>query len=173
MTAVAFPSGFRLEPLQREHRRKEFDSGVAAVNDWLATKALQHQSKRLSTTKVLLDDSHAIAGFYTLAIGQVDFSSLPDDLAKNLPKRLLPIAVLAWLGVDCGRHKQGFGSRLLAQALRDCFDASQTFAFIGIVVDCLNEDAKAFYERWNFRELPGHPLRLFVSIAEVEAMMKV
>jgi GNAT superfamily N-acetyltransferase len=173
MTAVTFPAGFRLEPLRREHRRKEFDSGVDPVNDWLATKALQHQLKRLSTTKVLCDESNAIAGFYTLAIGQVDFSDLPDAIAKKLPRRLLPIAILAWLGVDRARHKQGLGSRLLAQALRDCYEASQTFAFIGIVVDCLNEDAKAFYQRWNFRELPGHPFRLFISSAEIVAMMNV
>src|SRR5271157_2909578 len=41
-----------------------------------------------------------IAGFFTLATGQVDFSDLPTDLARHLPRRTLPVAILAWLGVS-------------------------------------------------------------------------
>jgi hypothetical protein len=68
---------------------------------------MQHQDKRLSATKVLLDQQTAVAGFYTLATGQVDFGDLPADLAKKLPRRALPVAVLAWLGVSKTRHVIG------------------------------------------------------------------
>jgi uncharacterized protein (DUF1778 family) len=47
------PHGFRLEPLRRAHPRRSFRCGEEKVDDWLATKALQHQEKRLSVTKVL------------------------------------------------------------------------------------------------------------------------
>ena len=79
MNGVVFPEGFQLEPLQKSHPRRQYDFGLGAVNDWLRTKALQHQEKRLSATKVLLDDNGAIAGFYTLATGQVDFADLPGN----------------------------------------------------------------------------------------------
>ena len=152
------------------HPRKKFRSGEAEVDDWLATKALQNQERHLSVTKVLLDEAGAIAGYYTLATGQVDFNDLPSEEAKKLPRRLLPVAVLAWLGVATSHQGQGLGRRLLAQALRDCYDASQTFPFIAVVLDCINDTAKAFYERFDFRELPGHPYRLFMSAAVLEAM---
>jgi GNAT superfamily N-acetyltransferase len=171
VNGVRFPAGFRLERLVKAHPRKAFTSAQAEVDDWLKTKALQHQDKHLSVTKVLLDGADAIAGYYTLATGQVDFGDLPPDAAKKLPKRMLPVAVLAWLGVASARQGKGLGKSLLAQALRDCHDAGQTFAFVAVILDCIDDKAKAFYRHFDFTELPGHPYRLFVTAAQLEAMM--
>jgi GNAT superfamily N-acetyltransferase len=168
---VQFPEGFRLELLQRVHPRKQFRSGEAMVDDWLAAKALQNQEKHLSVTKVLLDDAGAVAGYYTLATGQVDFGDLPADLAKRLPRRQLPVAVLAWLGVSRDRQGTGLGGRLLAQALRGCSEAGKTFPFVAVILDCLNDSAKGFYQHWDFEALPGNPYRLFLSAKRLEAMM--
>ena len=172
MKPVAFPEGFHLATLERRHRRKAFDCGESAVNDWLCTRALQNQDKHLSTTKVLLTVDDGIAGFYTLATGQVDFSDLPPDLSRGLPRRALPVAILAWLGVDQRFHGQGIGDRLLAHSLRDCHTADKTFAFIAVVLDCLNDHAKSFYQRWDFQELPGSPYRLFLTVQTLNALMK-
>jgi hypothetical protein len=35
---------------------------------------------------------------------------------------------------------------LLAQALRECYEAGKTFAFIVVVLDCVSDAAKAFYQ---------------------------
>ncbi len=172
MNEVRLPAGFHLERLRREHPRRQFRSGREAVDRWLATKALQHQTKHLSVTKVLLDEAGAVAGYYTLATGQVDFGDLPADLAKQLPHRVLPVAILAWLGVASHRQGQGLGRLLLAQALRDCWDAGKTFPFVAVIVDCLDESAKRFYRHWDFAELPGYPYRLFLSAKCLDAMMQ-
>jgi GNAT superfamily N-acetyltransferase len=169
---VRFPEGFHLERLRREHPRHRFRCGQGTVDHWLTTKALQHQTKHLSVTKVLIDELEAIAGYYTLATGQIDFSDLPAELAKQLPRRVLPVAVLAWLGMDSKRQGQGLGRLLLAQALRDCWEAGKTFPFIAVILDCLNDSAKTFYQRWDFAELPGHPYRLFLSAKCLDAMMQ-
>jgi GNAT superfamily N-acetyltransferase len=172
VSGVRFPEGFRLERLHRDHPRKTFRSGQEQVDDWLATKALQNQEKHLSVTKVLLDNASAITGYYTLATGQVDFGDLPDEMRKRLPRRMLPVAVLAWLGVGADRQGQGLGRLLLAQALRDCHEGGQTFAFIAVILDCINDAAKTFYQKWDFEELPGHPSRLFLSAKRLEAMIE-
>ena len=172
MSGVAWPEGFRLEPLGRGHPRRRFDCGNRQVTDWLRTKALQSQQKRLSATKVLLDPHGAIAGFYTLATGQADFGDLPPKLTRKLPRRALPVAVLAWLGVDRTHRKQSLGKLLLAQALRDCHEAAKTFAFVAIILDCTDDAAKAFYQQWDFVELPGHPYRLAISARLLAAMME-
>jgi GNAT superfamily N-acetyltransferase len=117
------------------------------------------------------DPQGAIAGFYTLGTAQADSSDLPPELGRQLPPRNLPVAVLAWLGVSENRHGEGLGSRLLAQALRDCYDAGRTFAVIAVILDCIDENAKDFYQRWDFRLLPGHANRLFLSWRELEAMV--
>ncbi len=168
---VRFPAGWRCERLRREHPRAAFVSGQEAVDGWLAKQALQNQEKHLSVTRALLDDEGRIAGFYTLATGQVDFGDLPAELVKKLPRRALPVAVLAWLGVDQRHHRQGLGTRLLAQALADCQAAGQIFAFVAVILDCVDESAKAFYQRWDFQEMPGRPMRLFLPFSSIEALM--
>lgn len=166
-----FPSGFELESLQRSHPRSAFDCGQSEVNDWLRTKAFQNQEKRLSATKALLDQEGDIAGFYTLATGQVDFGDLPSELARQLPRRALPVAILAWLGVSTVHQGHKLGDLLLAQALRDCHEAGQTFAFVAVILDCIDERSKTFYQRWDFAELPGNPYRLFLSSQTLARMI--
>ncbi len=171
MSGVLFPAEFSLEPIQRSHPRSAFDCGQSDVNDWLRTKAFQNQQKRLSATKVLLDPAGDIAGFYTLATGQVDFGDLPSEFARKLPRRALPVAILAWLGVSKPRQGLKLGDLLLAQALRDCQEAGQTFAFVAVILDCVDDRARAFYQRWDFAELPGNPYRLFLGSQTLAAMM--
>jgi GNAT superfamily N-acetyltransferase len=171
VSGVRIPKGFRLERLGRQHPRKSFRSGEAQVDDWLATKALQNQEKHLSATKVLLDEAGLITGFYTLATGQVDFGDLPPEVTKRLPRQMLPVAVIAWLGVGTPWQGHGFGRLLVAQALRNCSEAGQTFAFIAVILDCISDAAKAFYQQWDFEEVPGNPYRLFLSVTRLETML--
>ncbi len=171
MSAVRFPPGYRIEPLRRDHQRSAFRSGQAQVDDWLASKALQNQEKHLSATKVLIDPVETIAGFYTLATAQVDFADLPPELIRRLPRRNLPVAVVAWFGMRDSDQGHGHGRRLLAQALRDSYDAGQTFPFVAVILDCINNEAQRFYRRWDFRPLPGHNNKLFLSWSQLQAMV--
>jgi GNAT superfamily N-acetyltransferase len=162
----------RVERLDRKHPRARFRCGETQVEKWLSTKALQHQEKNLSVTKVLLNSADDLVGYYTLATGQIDFGDLPMEVRRTLPRRALPVAMLAWFGVSSADQGQGLGSRLLALALRDCWEAGKTFAFVAVLLDCLNDSAKAFYQHWNFAELPGHPHRLYLSARLLGELME-
>jgi GNAT superfamily N-acetyltransferase len=168
---VRFPKAFTLEQLQKSHKRTGFCSGEASVDQWLQSKARQAQKKRLSTTRVLVYESRTVAGYYTLAMGQVNFDELPHAYAKTLPKTLLPIITLAWLGVDQRYQGQGLGGRLLSQALCDCHASGQIMAFVAVILDCLGPTAKAFYQNYDFQELPGHPMKLMLPWSLLDAMM--
>ena len=172
-----FPKGFRLEAVSRDHPRAAFRSGVPEVDEWLHARACQAAAKHLASTKVLLDNGDAIAGYYTLAQYAVDFSRLPPDLAKGLPKsRPLPAYIVAWLGIRAdlqGQGPGGLGDRLFAQALADVWRVGQSISFTAVFVDCLNERAKRFYARFGFDEVPERPMQLCLSMARLEAMMRV
>ncbi len=171
MKGPLVPQGMSWAGLDRRHPRRQFSSGQPAVDDWLHIKAWQNQQKHLSVTKVLLTADGAIAGCYSLATGQVDFNDLPTEFAKSLPRRALPVAILAWLGVASELQGQGLGRLLLAQSLVDCYAAGQTFAFVAVILDCVDDAAKSFYRRFDFAELPGRPYRLFLSAAMLKAML--
>jgi GNAT superfamily N-acetyltransferase len=171
LNGIQLPPGWRIDVLSKSHRRRSFQSGHETVDLWLKQSALQSQKKHLTATKVLLDDGEAIAGYYTLATSQIDFSDLPFEIAKALPRRRLPVATLAWFGICQKYQSQGLGKRLLAIALRDCHVASQTFSFIAVVLDCVDENAKRFYKHFDFEELPGYPMRLYLSFKRLDQMM--
>lgn len=171
MTGVAYPAGWKIELLSKTHRRKPFCSGQPEVDAWLHSNALQSQSKHLTATKILVDSTSTVAGFYTLATSQVDFSDLPPTIVKRLPNRALPVAVIAWLGVSRDFQGRGIGKRILATALGDCHEASKTFAFVAVILDCIDDRARQFYEQFDFKSVPGHPRKLYLSFKLLEAMV--
>ena len=143
------------------------------MDEWLKKRARQAQEKRLSVTRVLLNSQKDIVGYYTLAMGQVNFDELPSHIIRKLPATMLPILTLAWLGVDKRFQGQRLGERLLAQALRDCHTTGQLMPFIAVLLDCATADAKRFYQRYDFKELPGHPMTLMLPWKLLDAMINV
>lgn len=172
MRDIRLPVGAELVPLARHHPRKAFRSGQPQVDDWLRTKALQQQEKHLSATKVLLDSKANIVGYYIIAPGQVDYADFPGELVNRLPKRPLPVAILAWLGVSEHYHGQGVGVRLLAYALRHCYEADKAFPFVAVIIDCLDDNAKQFFQKFDFLEVPGNPYRLYMSITRLKTLLR-
>jgi ribosomal protein S18 acetylase RimI-like enzyme len=76
------------------------------------------------------------------------------------------------MGVDRSFQGRGIGNHLLATALVDCYQASQTFAFIALILDCIDEHAKRFYQRFDFAELPGYPMRLYLPFKSLESLAR-
>jgi len=168
---IQWSDGFSVEQLNKRHKRTAFDSGVDMVDEWLKKRAHQAQKKQLSVTRVLSKDPDIIAGYYTLAMGQVNFDDLPHEMARKLPGTLLPIVTLAWLGVDKRYQGKGFGKRLLAQALADCHHTGQIMPLVAILLDCVTVSAKTFYQYYDFEELPGHPMKLMLPWKLLDRMM--
>lgn len=169
--SVIFPKGFKVEQLNKSHPRAKFSSGESVVDEWLHKRARQAQDKRLSVTRVLISDTGKIAGYYTLAMGQVNFDELPAEQTKKLSHTLLPIITLAWLGVDKEYQRQGLGDRLLAQALSDCHTTGQMMSYIAVILDCLNDKAKKFYLRYDFQQVSGYPMKLFLPWMTLDKMI--
>lgn len=171
MTPILWPEGYFVEPLSSQHKRSVFSSGVEAVDDWLKRSARQSQKKRLSVSRVLVHAPDTIAGFYTLAMGQVSFDALPSEMARRLPATLLPIVTLAWLGLAKPYQGRGLGARLLAQALSDCHRAGLVMPYVAVLLRCATRNARAFYQHYDFEELPGHPMTLMLPWTLLDAMM--
>jgi GNAT superfamily N-acetyltransferase len=169
---IQWPDGITIEQLNKRHKRTTFCSGVTMVDEWLKKRARQSQEKQLSVTRVLLKAPNIIAGFYTLALGQVNFDKLPHKMARKLPRTLLPIVTLAWLAVDKNHQGKRFGERLLAQALADCYNTGQIMPFVAVLLDCATVNAKTFYQHYDFEELPGHPMKLMLPWKLLTCMME-
>lgn len=157
------------ETLKRAHNRQKFDCGDPQVNDFLATKAFQHQKKGVCTTQVLTSqDSNEVVAFYTLAPFSIGSGAMPPG-SPNYPYNLVPVILIGWLGVDISLQGQGNGQIVLLEALDHALAVMKGFAGVGVVLDAIGPAALDWYLKQEiFTQLPGHPNRLFVSRKTLE-----
>ena len=113
---------------------------------------------------VALDQDGRIAGFYTLAAASVALDSLPEGMAKGLPRYpAVPAMLIGRLAVAIEHQGKGLGSALIADAVVRT-DRLGVGAF-AIIVDAKDDRARAFYEANGFVPLPGGERRLCVPLA--------
>ena len=155
----------QIQRLSSEHDRTQFDCGEPALNLWLAQQSLQQQQRRQSRTFVLVDIERPeiILAYYTLTISEVDGSSYPSR--KSQPRRL-PVIRLGRLAVAKALQKSGIGEFLLMNAIERANEVSNNGGGVALAVDAKNEQAAAFYRRYDFTPAPDAPLLLFLPLGD-------
>ena len=141
------------------HDRQSFDSGEAELNDFIKTKAAKHMAAGISRTMVLPaaaplpDGKYPICAFYSITPSSIERKSLPAALAKRLPCYPIPVFLIAQLAVHLEFHGEGLGKVTLVKALQYLWGINAHMRAYAIVVDCLNENAQAFYSKYDFEVL--------------------
>jgi predicted GNAT family N-acyltransferase len=122
---------------------------------------------------VATPDGKTIAGFYTLSAHLLDLTDLPIEIVKKLPKYpRLPTTLLGRLAVSLDFRGQRLGEFLLLDALRRALAGSTQVASAVVVVDAKNEEASAFYRRYDFISLPTQPSRLFYLMSSIARLFE-
>jgi len=162
----------RIEPITKEHIRKTFTCIKAPLADYLHRHARQNDERNISKTFVAVDNENTVQGYYSLSSTSIEFEALPEGFTKNIPKYPIPAALIAKLAIDTNYERQGLGSMLLIDALQRILITSEQLAIKVILVDAIDEDAKGYYLRFGFIELPGHGLKLFLPIETIDKLLK-
>jgi GNAT superfamily N-acetyltransferase len=164
---------WRIEQLESEHVREGFDCGKPSLNDFLHALVSQYEKRNLGRTYVALQEGdRRVLGYYTLASGAIDAERLPAKLARKLPRHAMPVVLLARLAVDQSVHGRGLGGFLLRDALTRSLDLSEKLGIHAVVVDALDAQAKAFYERFGFLPLTDDEMRLFLPLSTIRSAAK-
>lgn len=158
-----------IELLDRSHNRSKFDCGIASLNHYLQRQANQDIKQRLSRIFVARtpENKSRVAGFYTLSAISIDLSALPEKVAKKLPKHPVPAALIGRLAVDLVAQNTGCGRMLLADAVKRTIAVSDDIAIYAMVVDAINQQAEAFYQRYGFTPLAHGSGRLFLPLKSI------
>jgi GNAT superfamily N-acetyltransferase len=160
----------RIEKLRRDHPVEGFDCGREELNRYLLRYAWQNQQAGASQTYVgIVGDT--VAGFYTLAVGQVTQEEAPERLTKGLARHPVPIMLLARLAVDRRWHGQGAGKALLRDAMQRTLQAADIAGIRAFAVHAKDEEARRFYEHFNFIASPADPMHLFVLLKDVRRIV--
>src|ERR1700686_655033 len=161
----------RIEKLQRSHPLDAFDCGSEALNRSLIRYALQNQQAGASQTYVALADDK-VAGYYTLVVGQVEYDGAPERLKKGLARHPVPIMLLAPLAVAPFRQGKGLGSGLLKDAMLRTLQAADIAGIRAFAVHAKDDQAKSFYEHFDFIASPVDPYHLFRLLKALRAHLK-
>lgn len=153
-----------VEPLA-DHDLSEFACGNAELDDWLRRHA-RTATGQGTRTYVLVDEEGGVLGYFALAPHLLMRDDAPPRLARGAPHQI-PAILLAKLALDARLHGSGLGADLLVHALGTILDATRRAGGRVVLVDAIDEAARAFYERHDLHALPGQPRRLVMKVSTV------
>jgi GNAT superfamily N-acetyltransferase len=157
---------FRIEKLRANHAVAGFDCGREELNRFFARHALTNQQAGSAQTYVAVS-GETIAGYYSLAVGEVAYAAASERLRKGLARHPVPIMLLARLAVATAWRGHGLGAGLLKDAVRRTLQAADIAGIRALTVHAMDESARAFYEHFNFAPAPTDPLHLYVLIKDL------
>ncbi|MBW4536353.1 MAG: GNAT family N-acetyltransferase [Pleurocapsa minor HA4230-MV1] len=164
-------------PIQKKHKRSEFDCGNDELNQYLSRYARQNDAKGINKAFVATqpDKPLIIDGYYTISSSVIDFLSLPGDVAhaQKLPAYPVPAALIGRLAVDVSCQGEGLGTELLVDALLRIVRASSEIGIYAVRVDAIDENAKRFYLKHEFIPFENSPLSLFLPLKTIKREFKL
>jgi len=158
-----------IEPLGDHHNRAAFHCGNESLDRYLRQQVTQDFRRNIAVPFVLVDNrSGKVAGYYTLSNYGIEAGELPPELTRRLPHYpYIPATMLGRLAVDMEYQKRGCGKLLLMNAMHRSFQTSQQTASYALVVDAIDDAARAFYKCYDLTQFPNHPYRLFIPMATI------
>lgn len=160
----------RVEKLRPDHPIEGFDCGRDELNRYLLRYAWTNQQAGAAQTYIGMVGG-AVVGYHTLAVGQVNREEAPDRLTKGLPRHPVPIMLLARLAVDRRWHGQGVGKALLKDAMQRTLQAADIAGIRAFAVHAKDEEARTFYQKFDFIPSAVDPMHLFILLKDVRRII--
>lgn len=160
-----------IEKLSAARDCQDFDCGQPELNRFLLRYALQNQQSNSAQTYVACVENRVI-GYYSLTVGAVTHEEAPERITKGLAKHPIPIMILARLAVDQREQGKGIGRGLLKNALQRTAQAADIAGIRALVVHAKNDEARTWYEQFDFEPSPTDPLHLFLLLKDIKKILQ-
>jgi GNAT superfamily N-acetyltransferase len=160
-----------IEKLRRDHALEEFDCGREALNRFLKQHAWVNQQAENAQTYVLAVRLR-VGGYYSLAASSVLHEAAADRVKKGLARHPIPVILLARLAIDRTLQGRGIGAALLKDALLRSASAADAIGARALLVHATDDEARAFYERFEFEPSPTDPLHLYLLMKDLRARIR-
>ena len=149
------------------HNCAAFDCGAPTLNDYLQRYATQDRRRNLSQVYVLVDfdKPDQVLGYYTLSAAQVDCEEIASDERRRLLHYPIPCFRMGRLVIANDHQKSGLGKIILGCAVDRCLQARHEVAAYALIVDALDESAKAYYVHFGFIPFADKPLSLYLPLS--------
>lgn len=162
----------KVEPISESHDVSRFDcEGHKSLNDWLQRFALTNQRNESARTYVVHRNG-LVVGYYSISAGSVSVEEAPVRISKGLARHPVPVILLARLAVDKDEKGAGLGTALLKDALARIAQAADIVGARAVLVHAIDEQAKKFYEHFDFEPSPIHELQLMLLMKDLRKALE-
>jgi GNAT superfamily N-acetyltransferase len=155
-----------IEKLRREHVLDSFDCGKEDLTRFLKRHAWSTQQAHGAQTYVLAKNL-SVLGYYSLAAASISHEEATERAKKGLARHPIPVILLARLAVDTSFQGRGIGPALLKDALLRSAQAADTIGARALIVHAKDDQAKGFYEHFNFESSPSDPYHLLLLMKDL------
>jgi GNAT superfamily N-acetyltransferase len=156
------------QPLDDEHRVNGFDSGVGSLDTWLIRHARAAAGAGSARTYVVVDsEQDRVVGYHALSVASIEHSEATDRASRGMPKHPIPAMLLARLAVDRSVQGRGLGAFLLKDAMTRAVSVADQAGVRLLLVHAVDDEARAFYERFGFEPSPTDPMNMQLLIKDI------
>jgi GNAT superfamily N-acetyltransferase len=171
MSALLTPLS-HVEPITEKHNLVPFDCGRhESLNQWLKRFALLNQKNESARTYVVHRDG-TVVGYHSISAGSVNVEEVPPRISKGLARHPIPVVLLARLAVDKHEQGSGLGGALLKDALARISRAADIIGTRAVLVHAIDEDARRFYEHFNFDHSPVNEMQLVLLMKDLRKTLE-
>ncbi|WP_027443845.1 GNAT family N-acetyltransferase [Erythrobacter cryptus] len=160
-----------VKKLDASHEVDAFDCGKEPLNRFLQRHALVNQKAGSAQTWVVCRGEQRVVGYYSLAVGAVEHAGAPGRVSKGLARHPMPVMLLARLAIDRSEQGKGLGKALLRDALLRTAQAADIAGIRALLVHAKDDEARAWYERFDFEPSPSDPYHLFLLMKDLRAIL--
>ncbi|MFI6368692.1 GNAT family N-acetyltransferase [Nocardia sp. NPDC050630] len=144
------------------------------MDEWLRKYAGQNRRGNTAATWVITDSDHRVAAYATLSMTSLDCSDCPTPLVKGAPKKV-PALLVGRLATDESVAGLGLGTQMVQHILSTAVRLNREAALRAVVVNALNVNAYAWWQRFGFVPLDEENetnLDLYLLSKDIEATLR-
>ncbi|CUA98931.1 GNAT family N-acetyltransferase [Pannonibacter indicus] len=160
-----------VQKLDASHEVDAFDCGKEPLDRFLQRHALVNQKAGSAQTYVVCRGEQRVVGYYSLAVGAVEHADAPGRVGKGLARHPIPVMLLARLAIDRAEQGKGLGKALLKDALLRTAQAAEIAGIRALLVHAKDDEARAWYEQFDFEPSPTDPYHLFLLMKDLRALL--
>lgn len=162
-----------IEPLGDDHNRAAFSCGRDYIDRQFHSRLDSQIKDNLARAFVAVEPGKKeILGFYVLRSHEIEAYRVPDQWGGMIETHTLGSVPSAFIALFATRERvqgRGIGRAMMADALRRIKRTSlETMGIYAVVLDALDQQAFAFYEKLGFQALDPHcPMRMFYPVSQI------
>jgi len=99
------------------------------------------------------------------------YADAPARLQRGVARHPIPVVLLARLAVDRTWQGNGLGPGLLKDAILRVLGAAEGIGVRALLVHAKDDQAKGFYQHYDFEPLPGYPLHLVLLLKDARKVV--